>query len=557
MKGKIMSLKILVITIMMLMVSSVFGSAVGVIRVNRERESNREVVSATDNNIETKEIRVAIYTDEIENEEFYGPYGRTRYFMWALSDYSWKVGKTSYRFVATLLPTKSLLRGDLTTNKYDVLLYPPDTADENLFITGFSRLPRNIIRERNIANFIKDGGGYFGTCGGALIAGGMENKPKTFLEKMFKNSCLGISGVNVQFKAGIPILCQMAGFGPETVGTIAYLLYSGWNQTNYSINYHTGACLDVPVSQDNPIFDDYLEVTRKIRWIGSPAFVIPEHPDREITVLARFPAEEASDNESIRIHYWKYTGGIRGLISAFIRGNGEIHWFENFGILMKAFCFASDWERDKLAKTNFSNKPFMTAEIYPNENKARVVRCSGHPEHNVWWGGCIKEAEDTDKNNMYEAFYRWKDVIPEEETIEDEFSYNYWINRRSVAWVSKKVPDNDLPPIYGPSQVSDIYPYNQPSNFTIIGNAETSDGIISLDLYYQYSNDNSSWSDWIYYGTDTNESDGWSWEFNASTVNGSGYYQFYSIRRVQYEHEWLNETAPPGPDAIVKINWPN
>lgn len=504
--------------------------------------------------IETKEIRVAIFTDEKESdEEFYGPYGRTRYFMWALSDYSWKVGKASYRFVATLLPTKSLLKRDLTTDKYDVLLYPPDTADENLFSTGLSKLPRNIIRERNIANFIKDGGGYFGTCGGALIAGDMENKPKTFLEKMFKNSCLGISGVNVHWDGGIPILCQMAGFGPEAVGMLAYLLYSGWNQTNISINYHTGACLDVPISQDNPIFDDYLEARRKIRWLGAPAFVIPEHPDREITVLARFPAEEISDNESIRIHYWKYTGGIPGLISAIIRGNGEIHWFENLGILMNAFCFAGDWEQDKLVKTNFSNKPFMTAEIYPNENKARIVLCSGHPEHNVWWGGYIKEAEDTDENNIYEAFYRWKDVIPEEETIEDEFSYNYWINRRSVAWVSKKVPDNDLPPIYGPSQVSDIYPYNQSSNFTITGNAEKSDGSPSLDLYYQYSDDNSSWSDWTYYGTDIDESDGWSWEFDVSTVNGSGYYQFYSIRRVEYEDYWEIERVPPGSDAIAYI----
>lgn len=177
----------------------------------------------------------------------------------------------------------------------------------------------------------------------------------------------------------------------------------------------------------------------------------------------------------------------------------------------------------------------------------------GHPEHNVWWGGYIKEAEDTDENNIYEAFYRWKDVIPEEETIEDEFSYNYWINRRSVAWVSKKVPDNDLPPIYGPSQVSDIYPYNQSSNFTITGNAEKSDGSPSLDLYYQYSDDNSSWSDWTYYGTDIDESDGWSWEFDVSTVNGSGYYQFYSIRRVEYEDYWEIERVPPGSDAIAYI----
>jgi hypothetical protein len=91
----------------------------------------------------------------------------------------------------------------------------------------------------------------------------------------------------------------------------------------------------------------------------------------------------------------------------------------------------------------------MTAEEYPNENKARLVLCAGHPEMNVWWGGHIEEREDTDKNCMYDGFHHWVDVTPENETAEDEFSYNYWILRRSFAWASKKVPDDSMPPIDG------------------------------------------------------------------------------------------------------------
>jgi hypothetical protein len=274
-----------------------------------------------------------------------------------------------------------------------------------------------------------------------------------------------------------------------------------------------------------------------------------------IQVLANFPKEEISDNDSTDIHYWKYTGGLRGILKALISGGEDIHWAESISKFYKGIIFAEDWKMvDEIVETNFSNKPFMTSEIYRNENQARIVRCTGHPEDNVWWGGHIEELEDTKNNNMYDGFHKWKYIIPENETVEDEFSYDFWIIRRSVAWAAK-VPDNDLPPVYGASQVSDIQdPYNQSSNFTVIGNEkEEPEGIMSLDLYYRHYIDASSFSNWILYGTDTGGSDGWSWEFNASMANGPGYYQFYSIRHIKYDDHTEIETAPPGPDAIAYV----
>jgi hypothetical protein len=173
-----------------------------------------------------------------------------------------------------------------------------------------------------------------------------------------------------------------------------------------------------------------------------------------------------------------------------------------------------------------------------------------HPEHPVRWGGQI-EQQDEKPLNLYNGLYQWKNITLFNETPEDEFLYNMWINSRAIAWASKVVPNNDLPPTYGPSQVSDIYPYEQKTNFTIIGNSLISDSIESLDLYYRYSENNESWDDWTYFDTDVNKSDGWSWEFNSP--NGTGNYQFYSIRRVKYEYEWLIETPPPGPDAVSYI----
>jgi hypothetical protein len=255
-------------------------------------------------------------------------------------------------------------------------------------------------------------------------------------------------------------------------------------------------------------------------------------------------------NESTRIYAWKYTGGFQGILKAFIKNSKNNYVSGTIGNLANVYPFLGDWEcTDKIIQTDFSNRPAMTAEVYPNENKARIILTGPHPEYNVWWGGHIQEAEDTENNNLWDGLHRWYNVTPNSEDL--EWKYNYWINRRSVAWVSQLVPDNDLPPVYGPSQVSDIYPYNQSSEFTVIGNAETADGIESLDLYYRYSTDNSSWSDWKLYVTDTDGSDGWLWEFNAT--NGTGYYQFYSIRHVEYEGHTETETVPPGPDAIARV----
>ena len=74
----------------------------------------------------------------------------------------------------------------------------------------------------------------------------------------------------------------------------------------------------------------------------------------------------------------------------------------------------------------------------------KIVFCSGNTEFGVFWGGHIKPVEDNDNNSLYEGFYDWVNITSPEEKLEDEKTYNYCIIRRSIAWASKKVPDNDL-----------------------------------------------------------------------------------------------------------------
>lgn len=516
---KKIKLKILTIVIMLILTCNALIVRADIKQnnyIDKESEENKII-----------EIRVAIYDNRV-NVNNDKESGGGKFLVIPIRDYEWKVGNRLYYFTINALSTRDILNGDLNISAYDVLIYSWEQADSFLPFTSLSNLKRNKDRVKVIRKFIEDGGGYYGSCGGALIAGNMANKPNTIGERWMKRSCLGISCFNIEYHTNTP--------------------NAGNYMTNSGAKSFAGICTDCNILKNSAIFGDFIGDTRKIHWVGAPAFIPPEKPDRETIVLARFPEEEFSDNESLKINRWKYTGGLLGYIKEFFTPHDEDYWNDKLGRISDAWMFAKDWiNTGEVIETNISNKPFMTAEIFPNSNQSRIVRCSGHPEFKTRWGGHIEIVEDHDENNLYEGFFKWVNFIPEEETIEDEKTHNYCIIRRAIAWASKKVPDNDLPSVYGPSQVIDIYPYQKNSRFKISGNAETSEGIVSLDLYYKFTNNNSSWNDWIFYEKDSNRSDGWSWIFNSP--NGSGYYQFCSIRHVEFEGHIEIEKAPPGPDA--------
>jgi glutamine amidotransferase-like uncharacterized protein len=465
-----------------------------------------------------------------------------------LPGYQWTAGSITYILNVTLLDDKDILKGKLTPSNFDAIVVPGGSiGDGESFVRCFPTL-RNILWKENMANFIKNGGGYYSVCGGtALITDlDLDRSVQSFAEYAYEKSAFGVTWVKSHYETiAFPFLCHFAGLPPAYIGVAAYVMLSGWNTSDYGIHHYSGACLDCPIVRNNSIFDDYLESTRRIRWVGGPCLVIPENPDREVSVLAYYPALEMSENVSTQVHAWRYTGGVLGVFRAF-RDSLKNSYHSGFKTpLTNVYAFLGDWEMtDTIIQTDFSNQPAMTAEIYPNENQARILLTGLHPEYNTWWGGHIQEAEDTGHNTLWDALHRWVNVTANNETFEKQ--YNYWINRRCISWVAK-IPDNDLPPVYGPSQVSDIYPYAQNSPVRLLGNAELANGSASLDVYYRYSPDNASWGPWTWYDTDQNGADGWSWEFYPP--NGSGYYQFYSIRRTDTE----TETPPPGSDAIVYI----
>jgi len=523
-----MKFKILAIGIMLMMIGSTFLS------VAKSNNNNGIGKTATD---DTKEIRVAIYS----MGDTYGSDIQTYFDM--LDGYQWRVGNKIYKFTATKIDDKGIFKGELNTRNYDVFTIP--YMEASLLMMRLSKPSiKNIIWKNKIADFVKEGGGYFGHCSGSLfMSSGLSNRPETLYEKQIDAASMHISQVKSYMKGGWMFLAQLSGH-PENIGQNAYVQFSGWDENNESA-WFGGCCLDVVIDKNNPIFNGICGDTRRIMWCAGPAFALPDQ-SKNVNVIAYYPSEEISDNKSTQIHAWKYTGRLSGFLKGFFRS------MKMGGTIFDKFYFtpfkATDWEMtDKIIETNRANKSFMTMETYPNDNQGRIILCGGHPEDRVWWGGHIEEAKDTSENNLFDSLYHWTDMT------KVDYTYNWCIVRREAAWAGK-VPDNDFPPVYGASQVSDIYPYNQSSNFTVTGNTkEESEGIMSLDLYYRNSTDDIYWGDWTLYGTDTDGSDGWSWGFNASNASGSGYYQFYSIRNVQYEDHTETETAPPGPDAIVKV----
>ena len=116
-------------------------------------------------------------------------------------------------------------------------------------------------------------------------------------------------------------------------------------------------------------------------------------------------------------------------------------------VLLYTFLLAGNWElTDKIIDLDFSKKPSITAEIYPNENKGRILLCTSHPEYMIWYNGHIEENKETNFNCLATGLHKWKQISPLSDTATKELTHSWWMIRRFVAWAAK-IPDDHFPPI--------------------------------------------------------------------------------------------------------------
>ncbi|MFH1101238.1 MAG: hypothetical protein V1726_04280 [Methanobacteriota archaeon] len=399
---------------------------------------------------ELKTIKVAILAEE----PFFWS-SLKHYFPIILNDFFWEIQNITYKISASYIYDRDILKGNLTTSAYDVLLIPGGgVGDSESMVKGFNSLRKVKKWKKKIQEFVQAGGGCIGICGGAALITNLcteSKKTTTFMERQYDKSSIGISGVMSYYKdVAFILFYPFQRKHPEKIGASFYVFSFAPGETTDGIRIHTGGVpLDFQICKDNPIFSDFPDKTLRMRWLAGQALLVPENPDREVTILARYPENDISENESTRIHAWSYTGGIHGFFIALLKAFrlAKVEHINLKHVLMHAFFLAGDWKlTDKVVELDHANKPCMTAEIYPNENRARIILCAPHPQYMIWWGGHIEEVDDTGFNCLGTGLHQWKDIDPLSKNAKKELTYTWWVLRRLVAWAAK-VPDSHLPPI--------------------------------------------------------------------------------------------------------------
>jgi hypothetical protein len=395
-------------------------------------------------------IKIAILAEE---PLFWG--SRKYYHKIILDDYSWEAAGNKYKFIASFVYDKDITDGKLNDSDFDVLIIPGGGVGNNeALLKGFTFLPKVQKFKRNIIKYVKNGGGVIGICGGAALITNLSvgdgRKPTSIIERLYDKSSLNISCVSSYFRSlAFPLLYPFQKNHPEHVGSSAYAFsFAPGNTEDGKKIMTTGCPIDIQIDKNNPIFINYSDDIRRIRWWAGQALIPPEKTDRIFQVLARFPSEDISENSNLHVNAWRYIGGIHGIVRGIIRA---ANFIKNNDLRLSylpllTYYLTCDWDyTDTPIEMDLGNRPCMTAEIYPNENAGRIILSTVHAEYSIWWGGHIEKNDNESPNCIGSGLYQWKDIDSPSESMQKELTYNWWILRRMVAWCAK-VKDEQLPP---------------------------------------------------------------------------------------------------------------
>ena len=398
------------------------------------------------------DIKVAI----LKSEPLFWKTCALRFFHIILDKYQWEKNSKKYIISTHFIDDTDILKGRLLTSHFNVLLIPGGgVGDGHSISKGFNLSIKTNKWKKQIQNFIKSGGGCIGFCGGASLitslSTGESRKPTTFVERQYNKSSLNISCVTSYYRyLAFPLLFPFQYNHPERIGTTAYVFSFEPGRTIDGKRIHCGGVpLELKINKNNPIFSDYPSNNIRIRWWGGQALITPKKPDRSLITLASYPSTDLHENELTKIHAWKYVGGVYGLIIAFFKALKFIK-YNKLNLMefpMLTYYFAGDWTiTDKIIKSDFANRPAITTEIYPNEKKGRITLCTVHPEYMIWYGGAIREQDNSKFHCLATGLYQWYDIEKMNALIDENITQTWWLVRRLVAWTGK-VPDNELPPI--------------------------------------------------------------------------------------------------------------
>lgn len=306
-----------------------------------------------------------------------------------LFNYTWIANDTLYKFTCTELTLEELIGGGeqpLNISNFDLLLV-------GVSFKGYTRDFRYPELGENIREFLLQGGGYLGICAGATRATqGYENPNKLY--KKHLNRCV--------FK--IANVYANSDFTQESQYIDKCASITRVNQGLIPIENK------VLRNDSNPIFADYPFETLNITYGGGPGL---------------YPANASDPN----------LGNITPLlvINEELMDTKPIHWYVK-GLLPFAW-----WKLLKVETDMYGQYGGIATTYGPG----RVVIYTGQPEIQLVLNGTIEEY--LGRTTGYGISFPPIRVVYSWIGTPMNMSHNWWIHRRSAAWIAG-VPDDELPP---------------------------------------------------------------------------------------------------------------
>lgn len=380
------SKRILTITILFLIITP---SVISMNITNKSLESkkiinenSKSVITGIEKNLIT--IRIAHYpkfSKSLKFEDYESGAGESsgNY----VFNYTWNVNDKTYTFSNRILSLKEMRgigKNALNIENYD-LLY--------VGVNYWSFLRDGLMRKLsdNIKKFLLDGGGYIGSCGGAIFASQGFEKPRDLYQRISNRGVLNVADIYLNH---------------DYFGEIQYVLRE--NHALPPIN------LKIEESKEVPIFKDYKDTHINLTYGGGAGLYIPNLPDPnldEITPLLTFDEE--------------------------LMETKPLHWYRK-GIL-------PGWVPFKKVKTDLKGNYAGIATTY--KNSGRIVLFAVHAEIPLIVNGTIEEKFGI--RDSYSSFGLFPRIIYDYKGEVLNMSKNFWVHRRAAAWVSG-VPNEDLPP---------------------------------------------------------------------------------------------------------------
>lgn len=317
-------------------------------------------------------IRVAIYDYK---DDF-----NKRQILMALR-YEWTINNTIYRFSYKILDKRDILSGKLDIKHFDILII--SSSAKPYLIDGQNRRWKEAVR-----SFVKNGGGYLGICGGAVVASRGFRDDSTPFHRFVNRGTLGIADVHIN---------------DDLMEEWQYLFKIGKNSLS-SLEEMEGPFSAYPslstVVLPNPIVPANL-TRRSFGWGGGPGMYILSKSVRPMLLYNEEPMETKP------INFWMLTG--------------------------------KRWIKIKQVKTDINNTFAAVMTTYGN---GRIVIFGNHPEYPfVFKNGSTEE--HIGQGFLDPSFFR-RMVYNYIGNLHN-FSYNIWVVRRSIAWAAG-LNEDKLPP---------------------------------------------------------------------------------------------------------------